>query len=159
MPIWPNAVLHESQNASMTCGWPLPQIWPLSLLSWWPLGRVNGCGAFTVAFGPATLPVENAAELVTSLNDDPGGKVALMARLSSGWAGSRRDCLAILSSFAPSSVVYLLGSNVGTDARARIAPLRGSMATAAASCPGCCSFSSAWHGACLAVALLVRATV
>src|SRR5258708_39382998 len=143
MPIWPNAVLQESQNASMTDGWPLPQIWPLSLLSWWPLGRVNGCGALTVAEGPATLPVENAAELVITLNDDPGGKVALMARLSSGWAGSRRDCLSILSSFPPSSVVYLLGLNVGTGARARTGPGRGSMPTAAPSGPWFCHCVSA----------------
>src|SRR5258706_5883372 len=144
MPIWPNAVLHESQNASMTCGCPLPQFWPPSLLSWCPLGSVRGCGAFTVVPGFATLPVVNAAELVMTLNDDPGGKVTLMARLSSGCAGSWRHCKSILSSFAPSSVVYLLGSNVGTDASARIAPVLGLIATAAASCPSGSSCCSPW---------------
>ena len=40
--------------------------------------------------GLATFPVEKAVELVTILNEEPGGKVAIGARLSSGWAGSRR---------------------------------------------------------------------
>src|SRR3984893_11691761 len=61
MPIWPNAVLHESQNAWMTGGCPLPHSSPASLLSWCPLGRVSGCGAVTVALRIASLPVCNTA--------------------------------------------------------------------------------------------------
>src|SRR5215472_12927004 len=127
----------------MIGGWPSPQSSPPSLLSWCPLGRFSGCGAFTVVLVFATLPVENAPALVTTLNDEPGGNVISVARLTRGCAGSWRYWASILSSFVPSSVVYLLGSNVGFEARAKIAPVDGLMATTPASCPG--SFCSmAW---------------
>ena len=77
----------------------------------------------------ATFPCENAAELVTILNDEPGGNVAWIARFSSGWAGSLRSCLSTLSSLVPSRVVSTFGSNVGYDASARIAPVLGLIAT------------------------------
>ncbi len=48
----------------------------------------------------ATLPVWNAAELVISLNDDPGGNVSLMARFSSGAAGFLRSRASFLATLA-----------------------------------------------------------
>ncbi len=65
-----------------------------------------------------------------------------MARLSSGWAGSRSSWLSILTNFGPSSVVSRFGLNVGYDAMARIAPVLGLSATTPAWCPP--SSSSAW---------------
>src|ERR1700733_19242 len=73
MPMFANAVLQDSRNAWMTWGWPPKQVSAASLLSVLPLGSVSGCGAAMVACGPATLPVENPAELVMILNEEPGG--------------------------------------------------------------------------------------
>src|SRR5580658_4306064 len=122
MPSPANAVSQESQNASMTGGLPSPQVSSPSLLSRFPLGSFSGCGAGSVEFWLASLPVENAAALVTILNVEPGGYVALIARLSSGCAGFASSSLSILTNFVPLSVVSRLGLNVGTDAMARIAP-------------------------------------
>src|SRR5579859_3077812 len=59
------------------------------------------------------LPVEKAVELVTILNVDPGGKVSLMARLSSGCCLELRYFSSALFSAVPLKVAYLLGLNVG----------------------------------------------
>ena len=77
-----------------------------------------------------------------------------MARLSSGCAGSLSSSLSIFTNFGPLSVVSRFGLNVGYDARARIAPVLGSMATAAAWCPP--SASSALYAAFCAFGLIVR---
>src|SRR5262245_66049554 len=77
------------------------------------------------------LPLENAAELVTILNVDPGGKVSLIARFSSGCCGELRYFLSALLSSLPLSVASLLGLKDGSEASARMAPVEGSMATAA----------------------------
>ena len=59
------------------------------------------------------LPVEKAVELVTILKLDPGGKVTLVARFSSGWFGSFSSALSFLFSWLPSSVASRFGSNEG----------------------------------------------
>src|SRR5215469_5720974 len=73
MPRLPNAELQDIQNAWMIGGFPLPQISPPSLTNWCPFGKCSGDGAWTRAFVSFTRPVEKAAELVTILNEDPGG--------------------------------------------------------------------------------------
>src|SRR5215472_4615326 len=75
-------------------------------------GKLRSVGALYGVCG-LYLPVEKAVELVTILNVDPGGKVWLIARLSSGCWGESRYFLSTLLSFVPLSVAYLLGLNVG----------------------------------------------
>ena len=85
MPRAPNAVLQDCQNAWMIGGCPSPQVSPPSLTRWLvPLGSVSTGGAGTGVCGLATLPSENAAELVTILKDEPGGYVCWIARFRSG---------------------------------------------------------------------------
>src|ERR1700691_1836461 len=72
MPMFANAVLQDSRKAWMTCGLPPKQVSSPSLLRRLPLGSRSGCGAETVACGLATLPVENPAEPVMILNEEPG---------------------------------------------------------------------------------------
>src|SRR5215472_6418972 len=97
-------------------------------------GSVRSVGALYGVCG-VNLPVENAVALVTILNVDPGGKVSLMARLSSGCCEELRYFASILLSCVPLNVVYLLGLNVGYEASARMAPVDGWMATAALARP------------------------
>src|SRR5215469_5934919 len=73
IPRLPNAELHDIQNAWMIGGFPSPQISPPSLTSTWPFGSGSGDGAWIRVFVFWTRPVEKAAELVTILNEEPGG--------------------------------------------------------------------------------------
>src|SRR5215469_3747856 len=129
----------------MICGFPFPQTSPPSLIRWCPLGSVSTVGAGTRLLVLATLCVLNAAELVTTLNDDPGGYVSEMARLSSGCPGALISALSIWLNLVPLKVVSTFGLKVGYDARARTRPLVGSSATTAAGWPP--SARSAWYAA------------
>src|SRR5450432_4136442 len=101
-PIAPNAVLHDSVNAKISVGWPSPQVSPPSLISGLEEpGSARLVGASTRDCGLATLPVLSAAELVMTLNEEPGGNVTWVARFSSGWAGSCRYAASILLSRVP----------------------------------------------------------
>src|SRR5579859_6754374 len=96
----PNTVLQDWANASIsgTCPLPLPHVSPLSLISLLVVpGRLSALGAYTGEFG-LKRPVLSAVELVTILKVEPGGKVALMARFSSGWALFSRSALSALLS-------------------------------------------------------------
>src|SRR5215469_1183895 len=104
IPRLPNAELQDIQNAWMIGGLPSPQISPPSLTSVCPFGSWSGDGAWTSEFVFFTRPVEKAAELVTTLNEEPGGNVAEMARFSSGWDLSVSSCWSTWLSFVPSSV-------------------------------------------------------
>src|ERR1022692_3310981 len=106
-----------------------------------------------VEFWLATLPVLNAVELVISLNVEPGGNVSLIARFSSGAPGALTSRLSTLLNLTPSWVASSFGSKLGNEARARIAPVRGSMATAAAGLP---IASRAVYAASCALGLIVR---
>src|SRR5215475_13892712 len=75
-------------------------------------GSFRLVGAYTRVCG-LYLPVEKAVELVTTLKVEPGGKVWLMARLSSGCRGSFRYRLSIRLSWALLNVAYLFGLKVG----------------------------------------------
>src|SRR5215469_6008218 len=105
------------------------------LMSWFVVpGSLRLVGAL-YGVCAVNLPVENAVELVTILNVDPGGKVSLIARLSSGCFGSSRYFWSARFSALPLKVASLLGLKVGYEASARMAPVRGSMATAPAGSP------------------------
>ena len=65
-------MLQDSVKARISCGWPSPQASPPSLISAL-LPSLSCVGAGTVDCGLATLPVDSAAELVITLNEDPGG--------------------------------------------------------------------------------------
>src|SRR5580693_3402982 len=110
IPRLPNAVLQDSRNASMICGFPSPHGPLSSLISVWPLFRFRLTGADTVELVLATAPVENAVELVTILNVEPGGNVSWIARFSSGFAGLSRSALSFASSWALSRVASRFGS-------------------------------------------------
>src|SRR5215472_14154448 len=97
-------------------------------------GRLRSVGALYGVCG-VNFPVENAVELVTTLNVDPGGKVSLIARLSSGCCGELRYFWSARFSALPLNVASLLGLKVGYEANASMAPVRGSMATAPAGSP------------------------
>src|SRR5690348_4808111 len=75
-------------------------------------GRLRSVGALYGVCG-LYLPVEKAVELVTILKVDPGGKVWLIARLSSGCWGELRYFASALLSCVPLKVVYLLGLKAG----------------------------------------------
>ena len=114
-PSLANAVLQETVRANTIVGLPFPHGAPPSLVQrgvaagqevelsapgWW-------------SSGSATLPVLNAVELVISLNVEPGGNVSLIARFSSGWAGSLTSRLSILLNLTPSCVARAFGSKLG----------------------------------------------
>src|SRR6516162_3901283 len=83
------------------------------LMSWFVvLGSLRLVGA---SYGVCAvyLPVEKAAELVTILNVDPGGKVSLIARLSSGCWGEFRYFWSAFCSAVPLKVASLLGLKLG----------------------------------------------
>src|SRR5215470_6971253 len=83
------------------------------LMSWFVVpGSLRLVGALYGVCG-VNLPVENAVELVTILNVEPGGKVSLIARLSSGCCGELRYFLSALLRALPLSVASLLGLKVG----------------------------------------------
>src|ERR1700722_12828047 len=128
MPSLPNAVLQDSRNASMICGFPSPHDSLSSLMSTCPLPSASWVGADTRLCGPPTRPVENAAELVMTLKDEPGGGVWAMARFSSGSAGSASSRWLTSASVFELSVAYWFGLNDGAEAMARMAPVLGSMA-------------------------------
>src|SRR6516165_532029 len=114
---------------------PLPHGRLSKLMSWFVVsGSLRLVGALYGVCG-VNLPVENAVELVTILNVDPGGKVSLIARFSSGCCGELRYFSSARFSAFPSNVASLLGLKVGYEASARMAPVRGSMATAPAGSP------------------------
>ena len=66
-----------------------------------------------VELGLATLPDLNAAELVISLNVDPGGNVSLMARFSSGAALSLRSRASFFATSPLLMGAYRFGLNDG----------------------------------------------
>src|SRR5260370_28281387 len=83
------------------------------LMSWFVVsGSLRLVGALYGVCG-VNLPVENAVELVTTLNVDPGGKVSLIARLSSGCWGELRYLWSARFSALPLKVASLLGLTVG----------------------------------------------
>src|SRR5260370_42542661 len=113
-PSLANPVLHETVSAKTIVGFPLPHGTPVSLRRevWLPgNGYVPGPGM--VEFSFATLPVLNAAEPTISLKLDPGGNVSLMARFSSGCAGSLRYFLSAALNLVPFCVARSFGLNVG----------------------------------------------
>src|SRR6516225_2321686 len=92
---------------------PLPHGRLSKLMSWFVVsGSLRLVGALYGVCG-VNLPVENAAELVTILNVDPGGKVSLIARFSSGCCGELRYFWSALLSAFPFSVASLFGLNDG----------------------------------------------
>src|SRR5215469_4344692 len=103
-------------------------------------GRLRSVGALYGVCG-VNFPLENAVELVTILNVDPGGKVSLIARLSNGCCGELRYFLSALLRALPLSVASLLGLKDGEEASAMMAPVEESMATAP---PGRPVAFSAW---------------
>src|SRR5215472_13406538 len=91
------------------------------LMSWFEVsGSLRLVGA---SYGVCAVyfPVEKAAELVTILNVDPGGKVWLIALLSSGCPGEFRYFWSAWFSALPSKVASLLGLKLGYEASARMA--------------------------------------
>src|SRR5580698_8302796 len=113
MPSLAKAVLQDSRKASLMGGLPLAQGSSPSLCSKLPFGRVRTVGAGMVVLGLATRPLVNAAEPVTILKDEPGGKFGVTARFSSGWDGSVSSLLSTLLSSVPLKLVSSLGLNVG----------------------------------------------
>src|SRR5580692_1255728 len=109
----------------MICGWPSAQGPLSSLIRKWPFlsDRLVGAGTWLLVF--ATVPVENAAELVMILNVEPGGKVTWVARLSSGLLLAALKRLLTLASFPVSRVAKAFGLNDGLEAMARMAPVLG----------------------------------
>src|SRR6266567_3964429 len=77
------------------------------------IGSFSAGGAKTADCRLRLAFPDSHVELVTTLNEEPGGNVSLIALLSSGWRGSCRYCLSILSSRVPLSVAYRLGLKLG----------------------------------------------
>ena len=75
-------------------------------------GSLSWVGAKTSVFGLMPLSAI-AVELVTTLNDEPGGNVTLIARFSSGWSGSVSSRSSFFFSSLPFSVASWFGSNDG----------------------------------------------
>src|SRR5580658_2909928 len=84
MPSLAKAVLQDSRKASLIGGLPFAHGSSPSLCSRFPFGKVRTVGAGMVVLGLATRPWVNAAEPVTILKDEPGGKFGVTARFSSG---------------------------------------------------------------------------
>src|SRR6266498_3978160 len=109
MPRLPKALLQEMEKAWISGGLPFPHVSPASLCSRLPFGSFSAGGAKTADCGLLTFPRDSAVALVTTLKVEPGGNVALMARLSSGCRRSCRYCRSILSSRLPLRVAYRFG--------------------------------------------------